>query len=363
MEVHQLASECGRDPVPPFANALLFKGSLSLGVPPLGAYPRLTLACTPPHTPLPPSHLRSGQARSWRCHSATVSSPPFTIPAPRETPLSPPCRMSFHPKPARQSSCYSTGRDGGVEHLPVGVNTLQGTPPAPSHPRRQPRPDPARTYPLHILATRGARASVPRAAAAIAQRSPRAAPAASPPAADSAPGQPGCPAACQSCPLPVGLCGPGSRPGPQSLCYPALGGSRGRGVAQGHVPAPPLRRPTRRTRARSRPSPAPAALPGRCDGPSGGGAGPRHPAASTALRRSQLTLLQTSGPARPSAAPSQDHPCSRAYHGFGLSAPRVLADCHSRPADTLPPPHPALRPSLLPWPPCSAPVSGQLPSW
>lgn len=149
------------------------------------------------------------------------------------------------------------GRYGGVEHLPVRVHTRQGRPP-PTSPTVPP-PEAAAAQPSGDLPAPhpGAWGPAGRRFPAPPRRSPLA-PRAVPARRRLRPGPPGCPTACHCCPLPVGLRGPG----PGSRRDPALGGHVAEGWPEDTCPAPPLRRPMRRTRARSRPSPAPAARPG-----------------------------------------------------------------------------------------------------
>lgn len=265
--------------------------------------------------------------------------------------------MSFHLcEAARLSLCYNGlhlghGQSWGAHLLQVGSAGPAGILHPPS--QRQPRPDPtrsrerARTYPLHIPAPRGAQASVPAAAISL-RRVPA--------AADSAPGRLACPAGCQPCPPPVCPCGPGSRPGPQPSPDPALRGSRGRegGPRTRAWPRPSAGR--RRARARQ-PNPTAVGLGTVPRVECGEEPYPHHPAASAAFRRSRLLPLQSPAPAPYSTQPGP--PRSRACKGSWAFSSQIL---NSEPADTFPPPHLALWPSLLPWAPCSVPVPVQHPA-
>lgn len=232
--------------------------------------------------------------------------------------------VSFQPQVRISSSVFplERGQGWGRRGPPGGGTHPAGNPPPP--PRQRPTPGGSRRPGADLPAPHPGASGLPGVGPPRCRRHRRRRrrdlPSPSPPAADSAPGPPGYPAACQSGPLPAGLCGPGLRPGPGSGSDPALGGSRGRGVARGHVPGPAP--PAADAELARAPGPAGSRPPAR-DGAAARVGEEPVPILPRPARRSDAPA-PFQAPARPaqlSAAPSQGHPCSKTHNGSRLSAP------------------------------------------
>lgn len=270
-----------------------------------------------------------------------VCRPPFTLPIRRETPWPLPeeCPSVSWCESLRPSSGYNGAPPPRAGLRTLGTPVCEHTGQEPPSPE-EPRPDPARgrecawTYPLHIPAPRGARASGARPAAALSLRRPGPRP------------RP-----------------PPTPPRPGRAARAAVSPARSQSVPAAPSAAPTLpRRVTCRAEAEAtcRPRPPPArdsAAAGR-----GGQLGRQHPAASAAPRCPQLSpLWSPAAPAQRSTRPR--HHCSRNYNGSGIFNSLIPGGLSPRPPDPLPHPHRASWPSPVPWAPCSVPVRLPHPAW
>lgn len=307
----------------------------------MNEYPRLTLACMPLPAPSTSLGLRTSEELALSPPDGLQST--FYTRCPRRDPRA--LGVSFQPQVRISSSVFplERGQGWGRRGPPGGGTHPAGNPPPP--PATVPPPeaaaDPAPTYPLHIPAPRGSRASVPRAAAAtaaaaaaISPRRPRPQP--TPPRARRATPPPVSPA--RSLPVCAALaCAP--VPGPAATLPSA--GHVAEGWPEDTCPAPPLRRPTRSSRALPA-QPAPGRPPGTVRRPAWGRS--RSPSCRDPRDAPMLQLPSRHPPAQGSSAqhPPRATPAQEPTMAPGSQLPdssRTVTEGRQTPS------HPLTRPS------------------